>query len=80
MLRISMQSQLNTDEILSTASRYFGKGGEGLDEIERGPCCISFSGAGGYVTVTVCEQGNKSEVVVETREFEYQAKQFLDLV
>jgi hypothetical protein len=80
MLRISMQSQLNTDEILSTASRYFGKGGEGLDGIERGPCCISFSGAGGYVTVTVCEQDNKREVVVETREFEYQAKQFLDLV
>jgi len=80
MLRISMQSQLNTDEILSTASRYFGKGGEGLDETERGPCCISFSGAGGYVTVTVCEQDNKREVVVETREFEYQAKQFLDLV
>ena len=80
MLRISMQSQLNTDEILSTASRYFGKGGEGLDETERGPCCISFSGGGGYVTVTVCEQDNKREVVVETREFEYQAKQFLDLV
>ena len=80
MLRISMQSQLNSDEILSTASRYFGKGGEGLDETERGPCCISFSGAGGYVTVTVCEQDNKREVVVETREFEYQAKQFLDLV
>ena len=80
MLRISMQSQLNTDEILSTASRYFGKGGEGLDETERGLCCISFSGAGGYVTVTVCEQDNKREVVVETREFGYQAKQFLDLV
>ncbi len=77
MLRISMQSQLNTDEILSTASRYFGKGGEGLDETERGPCCISFSGAGGYVTVTVSEQDNKREVVVETREFEYQARQFL---
>jgi hypothetical protein len=72
-----MQSQLNTDEILSTASRYFGKGGEGLDETERGPCCISFSGAGGYVTVTVSEQDNKREVVVETREFEYQARQFL---
>ena len=43
MLRISKQSRLNPDEILAKASRYFGKGGEGLDETESGPCCISFS-------------------------------------
>jgi hypothetical protein len=80
MLRISKQSRLNTDEILAKASGYFGKGGEGLDETERGGCCISFSGAGGYVTVTVCEQTNQREVDVETREFEYQVKKFLGLV
>ena len=80
MLRISKQSRLNTDEILAKASGYFGKGGEGLDETERGGCCISFTGVGGYVTVTVSEQANKREVDVETREFEYQAKQFLGLV
>jgi hypothetical protein len=77
MIRISKKSRLNTDEILAKASRYFGKGGEGLDETERGPCCISFSGVGGFVTVTVSEETNKREVDVETREFEYQAKQFL---
>ena len=76
MLRISKQSRLNPDEILAKASRYFGKGGEGLDETESGPCCISFSGVGGYVTVTVCDKGNEREVDVETREFEYQVKQF----
>jgi hypothetical protein len=80
MLRISKQSRLNTDEILAKASQYFGKGGQGLDETERGGCCISFSGAGGYVTVTVSEQNNQREVDVETREFEYQTKQFLGLV
>ena len=47
MLRISKQSRLNTDEILAKASGYFGKGGEGLDETERGGCCISFSGSVG---------------------------------
>ena len=80
MLRISKPSRLNKDEILAKASGYFGKGGEGLDETERGGCCISFSGIGGYVTVTVCEQNSQREVDVETREFEYQAKQFLRLV
>jgi len=80
MLRISKQSRLNTEEILAKASGYSGKGGEGLDETERGACCISFSGAGGYVTVTVSELTNQREVEVETREFEYQAKQFLGLL
>ena len=77
MIHISKKSRLNPDEILAKACRYFGKGGEGLDETERGPCCISFSGAGGYVTVAVSERSDLREVDVETREFEYQAKQFL---
>jgi hypothetical protein len=77
MLRIAKQSRLSPDEILAKASRYFGKGGEGLDETESGPCCISFSGVGGFVTVTVCETANERDVDVETREFEYQAKRFL---
>ena len=77
MIRISKKSRLDPDEILVKASRYFGKDGEGLDETERGSCCISFSGAGGYVNVTVSEKTNQREVDVEAREFEYQAKQFL---
>jgi hypothetical protein len=80
MLRISKTSKLNPEEIITKASSYFGKGGEGLDETERGSCCISFSGAGGFVTVTVCEKDNKREVQVETREFEYQAEQFLSML
>lgn len=80
MLRIAKRSRLNTDKIIAKASRYFGKGGEGLDEAERGPCCISFSGGGGHVTVMVVEEADKREVEVETREYEYQAKQFLGLV
>jgi hypothetical protein len=78
MLRISKQSRLNTDEIIDKASGYFGKGGEGLDETGRGDCCISFSGVGGYVTVTISEQTSLREVDVETREFEYQVKRFLE--
>jgi len=77
MIRISKQSRLKPVEIIAMASLYFGKGGEGLEETERGGCCISFAGAGGYVTVTVSEENGRREVDVETREFEYQAKRFL---
>jgi hypothetical protein len=80
MIHISKKSRMNRDEIIAKATRYFGPGGEGLDETERGPCCVSFSGAGGYVTVTVVEENNQREVGVESREFEYQAKRFLESV
>ena len=62
MIRISKKSRLTPDEILAKASRYFGKGGEGLEETQSGPCCISFSGAGGFVTVTVSEKTNQRKV------------------
>ncbi|MCU0561119.1 MAG: hypothetical protein MUD16_13125 [Desulfobacterales bacterium] len=78
MIRISRKSKLSTEEILAKASRYFGTGGEGLDQTQSGPCCISFSGGGGYVTVAVAESEGRREVEVEGREFEYQAKHFLE--
>ena len=80
MIHISKKSRLSPGEIVAKASRYFGKGGEGLDETERGPCCVSFSGAGGYVTVMVVEENDQREVDIESREFEYQVKRFLESV
>lgn len=80
MLRISRESRLSPDEILFRASSYFGKGGEGLEETERGSCCISFAGGGGYVTVSVSEEDQHREVNVESREFEYQARRFLSSI
>ncbi len=80
MLRISKQTTLTSDAVIAKASSYFGKGGEGLDETERGSCCISFAGAGGFLTVMVREKDSKREVDVETREFEYQARRFLAIV
>jgi hypothetical protein len=60
------------------ASEYFGEGGEALEEKERNLCCISFEGAGGYVAVSIVDEDNHRIVDVETREFEYQAKRFLE--
>jgi hypothetical protein len=77
MIRISKTSRLSQDEVLARAVRFFGKGGEGLEETERGPCCVSFAGAGGYVTVTVTDVNGEREVEAESREFEYQVRRFL---
>ncbi|UCE51216.1 MAG: hypothetical protein JSV31_18365 [Desulfobacterales bacterium] len=77
MLRIAKQTRLTPDDIIDKASSYFGRKGEGLEEKDRNGCCISFEGAGGYVTVTVADENDHRIVDVETREFEYQAKHFL---
>jgi len=78
MIRITRQTRLNPAAIIDRASDYFGEGGEGLEEKERSPCCISFEGAGGYVAVTVVDEDNHRLIDVETREFEYQVKRFLE--
>jgi hypothetical protein len=77
MLRVEKSTRLKPYEIINKASAYFGSEGEGLEEKERFLCCISFEGAGGYVAVSVVEESKNRTVDVETREFEYQAKQFL---
>ena len=80
MLRIAKQTRLNADEIVRKASAYFGEGGENLAEKERNPCCVSFEGGGGYVSVSIVDEDKHRVVDVETREFEYQAKRFLELI
>jgi len=77
MLRIFKQTDLTSEQILERAAGFFGPDGHGLDEKERGSCCVSFEGGGGFVTVTVSEQAGRRSVEIETREHEYQVKQFL---
>ena len=80
MIRIAKQTRLKPADIIDRASDFFGEGGEALEEKVRNPCCISFEGAGGYVAVTVVDEDNHRMVDVETREFEYQAKRFLEKI
>lgn len=78
MLRMSVGTKLSIEETLDRARRFFGPGGLGLEAREQSPCCITFEGGGGYVTVTIEGQGagGKNEVVLETREWEYDVRQF----
>lgn len=80
MLRIAKETRLEREEIIDRASKFFGKGGEGLDEKEKNFCCISFEGGGGYVSVLIADEEKRRMVDVETREHEYQVKRFLERV
>ena len=80
MIRISKTTRLTSDEIIRRAATFFGKGGEGLEQTSLQPCCASFAGGGGHVSVFVTDEETQRTVDVESREFEYQAKRFLELV
>jgi hypothetical protein len=80
MIRIAKQTKLKPKDVIERASNFFGEGGEQLEVKERNPCCISFEGAGGYVAVSVVDEDKHRMVDVETREFEYQAKRFLEKI
>jgi hypothetical protein len=77
MIKIANQTRLAPEEVVERASKFFGKGGEGLEEKGRNACCISFEGGGGYVSISIFDEEKQRTVEVESREFEYQAKQFL---
>ena len=78
MIKIAKQTRSTPDEVIDRASKFFGKGGAGLEEKERNACCISFEGGGGYVSIAIYDEEKHRMVEVESREFEYQAKRFLE--
>ena len=80
MIRITKQTRLKPPDIIARASDFFGKGGQGLEEKERNPCCIWFEGAGGYVSVSVIEEDKHRTIDIEAREFEYQVQRFLERI
>ena len=77
MARYSIKTKLGAEEAIKRAMAYFGEGGLGLDAVEQNPCCVSFTGGGGHVTVTAVKGEKKTTVELETREWDYQVKEFM---
>ena len=71
------ETRLASEEVLRRAISYFGPGGLGLAVSQQGPCCINFSGGGGHVTITANTGEEKAMVDLETREWDFQVRQFM---
>ena len=71
-----VETKLSPEKVLAKALATFGEGGAGLDVTEQSQCCARFEGGGGHVFVTVSE-GDKNKVDLETREWDYQVRQFM---
>jgi hypothetical protein len=79
MALYSVKTKLSPEDAIKKSKVYFGEGGLGLEMNEQNPCCVYFEGGGGHVKVTVGAVEGKKEttVTLETREWDYQVKQFM---
>jgi len=77
MARYGVDSKLSPAQVVDRALEFFGPGGAGLEVTEQAECCARFEGGGGHVFVNASEKGKGSEVELETREWDYQVKQFM---
>lgn len=78
MIVVSFETEKDQKEILDKAVKYFVDD-VGLKMTSRNDCCARFVGENqlGYVRVTLSQKGRKSEIDVESKEFEYYAKEFV---
>lgn len=77
MGRYGVETKLSPEEVLEKAKAYFGEGGAGLTLTEENDCCLTFEGGGGHVTVSVTNGEDKTDVELVTREWTYDARQFM---
>lgn len=76
MLRLECKTKKSPEQTVQKLKGFFGKGGLGLDLREETPMCLTFEGGGGYVSVTLCEEGGKTRVDFVTQEWDNQVKDF----
>jgi hypothetical protein len=80
MILVSKESRQNIQQVLEQAVDYFGPDGVGLELTENGATSVRFQGGGGYVVVRAQRQQDSemTEVEIESREWDYNAKRFLE--
>jgi hypothetical protein len=70
---------MEVEEVLRRAHDFFGSERLGLELVERTDCCLSFEGGGGHVTVSAARcKPDYADVDLETREWDYQVKKFME--
>jgi hypothetical protein len=77
MMKLSTKSKLKPEEVIERAVTFFGPGGYGLKPQDKGNCCIEFEGGGGGVRVTASKEKKGSTVDLESREWDYQVREFI---
>ena len=77
MINLQGKTKLSQEEVLGRLRKFFGKGGQGLEVTEENSCCLNFSGGGGYVNATLCQEEGKTRINLVAQEWDHQVKEFV---
>ena len=77
MLKIATKTKLSPEEAVKRAVEFFGPDGYGLEIKNQSLDCAYFEGGGGGVEITACAEEKRTSVELESREWDYQAKEFI---
>ena len=77
MLKIATKTKLRPEEAIERAVEFFGPGGYGLEVKGQQSNRAYFEGGGGGIQVTADVEGKQTSVVLESREWDYQVKEFI---
>ena len=80
MINISKKTKKSRDVIKKRIDKYFGKNGLGLDQSRAQNCCAYFEGGGGFVAVEILDEEDKRVINIQSREWEYHAKQYMQSI
>jgi hypothetical protein len=64
MINLEVKTKLKQEEVIGRLKKFFGKDGLGLEIAEETPQCLTFEGAGGHVTATVCPEEGKTKISI----------------
>ncbi len=80
MINLEVKSKLNPEEVVKRAVNFFGPKGYGLEVKEQSESCAYFEGGGGGVEVTACIKENQTSVELQSREWDFQVKEFINKI
>jgi hypothetical protein len=78
MIRMSVKTKLKPEEVVRRAVNFFGPGGQGLEVTNKSAGYVCLEGGGGGVEVITSGEAKGASVELVSREWDYQAKEFLD--
>ena len=77
MIRYGKKTKLDPLQVLEKAERFFGPLGLGLEPQDQGSACGRWTGGGGFVHISTCQSAEGTEVDLQSREWETQAREFV---
>jgi hypothetical protein len=80
MLSLNVRTKIKPEEVVKKAVQFFGPAGYKLKVIQQGISSAEFEGGGGGVRVIAYTDDKGTSVDLETREWDYQVKEFADVL